>query len=315
MIRVTDEQDGELLPRMYSYWPNAWAQDQTVWVFCGHQDGVPRCFIVDRESGQVSRMDWTLPYRGTTEGWYWDADGWIYLLEGPRLRRVNPFTEEDRIIIDITERHPGYRLWQAHSSPSGRTHSATVQRMVESGPYQNLGTLVHQDGASTFFEARGELDESALAGDEWVIIKESENNRVINLVTRDTQLIRDAERALGHSDCGADFLVGEADKPDPGACVFWDLRQPLTIGRCRILFETWNMGYIALRDSICLHSGDTHLSLVDLSTGALTPLIAHHNTGSDYGDRVKANLDPTGRVATYMSNQHGRRDVFLLLLP
>jgi hypothetical protein len=88
----------------------------------------------------------------------------------------------------------------------------------------------------------------------------------------------------------------------------------LTLDRRRTLFTTWNMGYVSLRGGRCLHSDATHLSLVDLESGQRTPLVAHGNVGNDYDSRVKANLDPTGRVACYMTNDGRRFDVWLLAL-
>lgn len=299
VIQVTNDDDGSFVPRMYSYWSNAVVLNE-VYVFAGHEDGTVHFFQVNRDAEVVGRLGSLLPYRGTSEGWRWDIEGWIYLLEGPRLRRVNPFTGEDRVVFDISDAHPGCDLWQSHSSDDGRTHSATVRQIVGGGAYPKLGTVVVRDGQMLFFQAQGSLDESQVTrSGSHVIIKENDDNRVVNLQTRETIIIRDSERALGHSDCGSDFIVGEADKPDPGACGLWDLTQPLTPGRFRLLFPTTNMGYVSTRGGRCLWSNDTHLSLVNLNNGAIT-LLVEHGGGTSYDDRVKANLDPTGQVACYM---------------
>jgi hypothetical protein len=238
----------------------------------------------------------------------------VYLLEGPRLRRVNPFSGDDRVIFDISDEHPGCVLWQSHSSDSGQTHSATVKRIVTDGAYPAIGTVVFRHGRQEYFPAQGQLDESALAGDGWLVIKEDDDNRIINLTTRETRLIRDRERALGHSDCGPDFCVGEADKPDPGACVLWDLRD-LNSGP-KILFLTTGMGHISVRNGVCLLSDEKYLGLVPLvgPRGAY-PFLEHGMIGTDYDHQVFANLDPSGRIVAFMSNRGGRMDLYLAPVP
>jgi len=310
VIRVTDASDGDFVPRMYSYWPNAWIHGTAAYIFAGHVDGLPRFFKVDLSTGAVERLGPMLGFVGTTEGWYWDANGWIYLLDGTRLMRVSPFTNEARVVFDLADTHPGCILWQAHSSDDGQTHSATVKRVVTDGAYPALGTVVFRKGRQEYFPAQGELDESQVTPDGgWLVIKEDDDNRVINLDTRHTQILRDADGAVGHSDCGPHLLVGEDNIH--GACVLWDLTQPLTPGRRRDLFPTWNMGYVSIRGGRCLHSGETHLSLVALDGSGETPLIDHGVRSNDYDARVKANLDPSGRVATYMVDGQ----VYLLVLP
>ena len=314
-IQVTSASDGDLVPRMYSYWPNAWIDGDTVVVFVGHADGRPRFFRVDPPTGTVQRLGPRVPYTGTAEGWYWDAAGWIYLCDGPRLRRVNPFDGRDQVVFDISDTQPGCMLWQAHSSDDGQTHSATVKRIVSEGAYPAIGTVVFRKGRQEYLSARGALDESQVTPDgAFLIIKEDDDNRIVTLATGEERMLRDADGAVGHSDCGPGIVVGEANLPEPGACVLWDLRQPLTLDRRRTLFTTWNMGYVSLRGGRCLHSDATHLSLVDLESGQRAPLVAHGNVGNDYDSRVKANLDPTGRVACYMTNDGRRFDVWLLAL-
>lgn len=314
VLRVTDPSDGDFVPRMYSYWPNAWLHDRHAYVFAGHVDGLPRFFKVDLGSGAVERLGPLLGFTGTTEGWYWDANGWIYLLDGARLMRVSPFTNEARVVFDLAETHPGCILWQAHSSDDGTVHCATVKQVVSDGAYPAIGTVVYRIGRQEYFPAQGALDESQIdATGTYLIIKEDDDNRVINLSTRHTQILRDADGAVGHSDCGPLLLVGEDNIH--GACVKWDLNQPLTPGRRMDLFSTWNMGHISIRGGRCLLSDDTHLSLVSLGGGGVVPLLAHGGDVGGYDNQVKANLDPSGRVATYMIHQGGRFDVYLAVLP
>lgn len=309
MIPVTDIAiDGPMVPRMYSYWSNASVYKTTVDVFAGHADGTVHFYRVQMATGAVERLGALLPYAGTGEGWSWTAAAYLYLCDGPRLRCVNPFTGDDRVVMDVSQRFPGCDIWQAHSSDDGRAYSATLRQMTSDGPYINLGTVYqHATGAWNFFARKGVLDESQIdASGRYLIIKEDDDNRIITLETGDERTIRNVDGALGHSDCGNGFAVGENDQI--GACVFMDL---VTLEQ-RELFKTWDQGYVAVRGHTCIHSGDTTIDLVALDGSGLTPLIEHGaNAGNDYDRRVKANLDPTGHIATYIVDGV----VYLLVLP
>lgn len=320
VFRVTNEQDGELVPRMYSYWANAVILGGSAFVFVGHRDGRPKFFEVNLETGAVTRHGARVAYSGEAEGWYWDAVGWIYLTDGPQLRRVSPSSGADEVIVDISETYPGCDLWQAHSSDDGQTHSATVRQMVSDGAYPKIGTVVCRRGKVDFYPAIGTLDESALTPDgDYLVIKDGENNYVFAVadgLTSPPRIIPDSGGALGHSDVGHGFMVGEADKPEPGGCVIWDLRT----WTMRTLFATRNMGYVAVRGNVCVHSSDTHLNLVPLDGSPITPIVAHGNVGVPqthpeyYDRRVKANLSPCGRLVCYMRHDGTRYDVFLVFL-
>lgn len=327
VIKVTDERDGLLLNRGYSYYPQAWIDaDGTVYVFCGHEDGVPRFFAVDLATGSVTRMDVRLPYGGTSEGWYWDREGRIYLLDGPRLRRVHPFSSGDEIVFDISAAHLGCDLWQAHSSDDGQTHSATVRRIVETGSYPKIGTIVDGNSLRQYIEAVGELDESQLTSDGGrVIIKETIDGLLINRIVNEfgERRVTNAEGAVGHSDAGSNILVGEwspQHSEAEGQCVIWDL---VAMTR-RELFKTDNMGHVSIRNGLCLLSDSHSLSLVplyDYSDSSPQRIIDHGMVNPyppddprSYDFQVFASLDHTASVVTYMSNVAGRMDLYLLVL-
>lgn len=298
--------DGQFLNRMYAYWPSLYVHDGVgaIFAFAGHADGRPRFFKLSLEDESVQRLGPLLGYVGTGEGWYWDADGWIYICDGPRLRRVNPFTGADKVVFDISEVHPGCRLWQAHSSEDGTVHSATVERIVPDGPYIKVGTVVFRIGRQEFYPAQGNLDESIVTPDgKWLIIQENDDNRIITLATRETRLLKDADGAVAHCDVGHGFVVGEDNHR--GACVLWDLNGPLVPERKRILFETWSMGHVSVRGDRCLLSDESNIALVALDGSGITPLFSHGMVGGGYDNQVHANLDPTGRAACWMSNEGG----------
>lgn len=311
LIRVTDERDGDLLNRGYSYWSQACRIGGYIYLFVGHADGHPRFFEIHEETGAVVRKGSLLAYVGTGEGLYWDAAGWIYLCEGPRLRRVNPFTGEDPVVFQTDQ--PGCRLWQAHSSDDGQVHSATVQQIVEFGPYPNIGTIVSAHGERTFYAARGVLDESQVdASGQFLIIKDNDDNLVIDLQTWTTRTILDADGAVGHSDVGAGFVVGEDNIH--GQCVQWDLA---TLTK-RDLFPTWSMGHVSVRGDRILVSDAVSLFLVHRfpEGGPTTEQILKHGMVSDgtYDTQVFGNLSPDGSVVTFLSNKEGRMDAYILIL-
>lgn len=309
MIRVTTAHDGDFHPRFMSYWANAFVEGQIALVFAGHMDGSPRFFRVGLQTGSVEPLgSLEVRYRSTTEGWHFSPEGKLYVLDGPRLRRINPFdASDDEIVLDISGLFADAHVWQPHSSDDGRVFSATVQRN-EGG---RLGTVLQKPGGQEFYGANQPLDESQVSRDgRFLLIKEGDDNRILDLQRGSEIMLTNAGGALGHSDMGPGFAVGENDQI--GACVYLDLAQPHSPQR--VLFSTWNMGYVSVRGGRCLHSGDTHLSLVALDgSGMVTPLIEHGGT-SDYDGRVKASLSPCGRVATYMNSATGHRDVYLLIL-
>jgi len=312
VIRVSDEQDGELLNRLYSYWSNSVLLNSGAFAFVGHADGQPRFFRVDLDTGELLRLGSLLGYGGTSEGWFWTQHGWITLCDGPRLRTANPFNGGDQVLFDISETHPGCRLWQAHSDDEGLTHSATVERITTDGPYQRIGTVVFRTGAQRFFPAQGVLDESQIdRSGRFLIIKEDDNNRIIDLVSGEWVILQQDEGAVGHSDCGSGFVVGEDDHY--GACVRWDLTMPIHAEQRRELFSTWGMGHVSVRGNRCLLSDTTHLSLVALDGSGVVPILEHGMlSDGSYDTQVHASLSPCGRLASYVSNAAGRMDLYVV---
>ena len=129
-IRVTNEDDGEILPRTYAYWPNVNAhlgRDTTARV-PGDQ---PRAVSVGRGQvfprGDAARAD--LPRRpsaggSTAEGWYWDARDphVLYCSDDKHLYRYNVETHELVTVVDVTPLAwlGEFALRQWHTSSSAR---------------------------------------------------------------------------------------------------------------------------------------------------------------------------------------------------
>lgn len=315
LIRVTNEGDGNLINRGYAYYSQAWIGGSgTIYTFVGVRGSLPQFFAISPQ-GEVQRMGALVPYPGEAEGWHWDREGWIYLTEGARLLRYNPFTRAEVVVLDITQSSPHHDLWQAHSSDDGRTHSATVRQMVSEGAYPHVGTIVSRNGIVRYFEAEGGLDESILSADgRFLIIQENNNDRVVDLDTGEVRRLRDEDGALAHIDTGPGYMVGESDKPDPGCCAYYDLLLPLELAARRVLFTTLNMGHVSVKGGRCLNADAWSLYDVNMVTREKTWLIDHGMHGSGYDYQCMANLDPTGRVVTYLSNAAGRFDLYVLIL-
>lgn len=306
VYRVTSESDGPFAPRMMSDRANAWVSGRLAVVFAGSkQTGGARFFQVDLATEQVAaRSDLAAPYGGETEFWYWTPDGRLMIGSGLRLHRVDPISGSDAVVMDASFIPAAHIIDQWHSSDDGLTHSATVKDAA----YRKIGTVTMHNGTQDYWPAVGDLDESQVRRDgAGVFIKENrgygDDNRYIDFDTRETTWLTDQDRAVQHSDCGPDYVVGEADRPDPGGCVVWHLDRLNEAPR--FLFPSTNMGYVSTRAGKCLWSNDVNLSLVALD-GSGVQLLIEHGANVHPGDyeyynrRVKANMDHTGQVAVYM---------------
>lgn len=308
-IRVTDERDGTVLNRGYSYWSNAFYKGEgIVYLFVGHADGQPRFF--KSEGPAITRLGPLLGSTGTGEGMYWLASGHVMRCDGPRLRMVDPFTGDDRVAMDISPLHQDCRIWQAQSSSDGMVHSATVERIVSEGAYPRIGTAVSHQGQLLFIKAEGSLDESQVTRDgRYVVIKELDHagllySRIVSLPDLMEYRLGPTER-IGHSDCGDGFIVGEDSTL--GGAVRWDIED-----RHRtMLIKTWRMGHVSVRGNRALFSRHElgEIQLMNLDTKSLVTLVHHGIVSDDYDRQVRASLSPCGNFATYIA------DGVLYLLP
>lgn len=310
IIKVTDESDGRIPARMYSYWSNAVVLGDMVYVFCGHEDGHPHFFKIDAR-GTVSRLGALVGYTGESEGWYWDRGGRLYIIDGPRLHHVNPFNGEDSVVFDISDRYPNHNLWQAHSSADGTAHCATVrQNSNDFNPH--VATVFVRNGEKRYVSATGVQDEAHITSNgAYGIIEEDDNNLIIDTGSgQEVQRILDADGALSHIDCGPNYMVGE-DNIHGRA---WRIDLP-NLQRTE-LEQTWGMGHVSVAGDRCLLSNQASLLWMDLNGGGLTHILEHGMVSDgSYDTQVKANLDPTGVVGCYMSNHASpRQDVFIVRL-
>lgn len=310
-IRVTDERDPALINRGYAYHSQAFVNGTGIWAFVAQASGPPLFFHLD-VSGAIRRLGSLIAYPVTGEGWYWTPTGEIMVIDGPRLRRVNPFRQTDEIVLDISAIHPGHDLWQAHSSLDGTVHSATVRQIVDTGSYSHVGTIVQQPDRQLFIDATGDLDESHIdASGRWLIIEQSNDNLIVDLATGAERWISNSDGALAHLDCGDGFAVGENDFA--GACVQLDLA---TLQQ-QSLFPTGNLGHVSVRGQRCLHTNATWLRLIDLTNGGIAPVTEHGmivGAGDPYNYQCHANLSPDGSAVAYVSNVAGRMDLYVVRL-
>lgn len=308
LIPITAPEDGPFVNRGYSYWAQAWRQGPMVYCFAGHADGHPRFYAISIPGPVVEPLGEALDafnYVGTGEGCYWDLAGNLYLIRGAALHRVNIFTGSDEIVMDVGRAFSGCDLWQAHSSDDGLVHSATVRKVVQDGAYPQLGTAVQRQGAPLqFFSADTyRLDESQVSSDGgYVLIKSTpdDDNLLINLRTGEKSWLSMRMGALGHSDCGDSCAVG-ADRAI-GALTLIDFRQPFQSGRP--LYQSWNVGHVALRGPLCIVTDEEAIYQVRLDGTGLNRLVNHGQQGdtSLYDNQVKANLSPDGSVVCFMAN-------------
>lgn len=315
VIRLTSPANGTILNRGYSYWPQTYVAGSVVaYTFCGRAGDIPLLLSTDLTTGNVQQVPSPLP-PGTTEGWYWDKYGRIYYPAGKRLIRMDPFRQmtSDVVVAELAL-DGDFDLWQCHSSDDGTVHSATVRRIVSDGAYPKVSTVIFTpNGQRLFGPGDKELDESQVTADgKYLIIKEGNDNRIVHIPTYAEHTISNADGALGHSDVGPSFAIGEDDQG--GACVRWDFN-PI---RKRPFFQTWNLGHVSIQNGKCLISDKTWLYLVDPITGERTSVIQHGSEktdGGDYDYQVFANLDPSAKVATYAAYNNGRHDLYLVVLP
>jgi hypothetical protein len=342
-IRITNDADGTILPRTYSYWPNVNTGRRILRVFLGTDRG-PQWWEVDTSSHEVSPRGLIFPAghplsASTAEGWYWDwmDPDLLYCADDKHLYRYDFGTQELETVVDITpfDWMGRFALRQWHTG--GTRHSATVRQVVDEGAWPALGTVVYDEGAcqqpwrwvTKLWEHT--LDESQVdrAG-QWLQIKETpsgqpgEDDRILNLATGEERIITDLEGAPGHSDCGYGYLVGADNQQTLATWRLW----PCDSLQSRVILTTpWEAQVIHV--SHCnarpgspetqwvLGSGTMpDLVMIPLDGSMRTRAVAPSMcTGVDYDNLPRASLDPAGEYGCWLATPEGRRDAFLVQIP
>jgi hypothetical protein len=343
-IRVTNEDDGEILPRTYAYWPNVNAHlgRDTLRVFLGTSRG-PCQWAVDKCSHEVTPLGPIFPAghplgSSTAEGWYWDARDphVLYCSDDKHLFRYDVETQDLVTVVDVTPLAwlGEFALRQWHTS-STRTHSATVKQIVADGAWPSIGTIVYDENQCQpwrWFPKLGALDESQIdRTGTWLLIKENldgqddEDNRIIDLGDGAERIITDRAGAAGHSDNGYGYMVA-ADNWQPEATWrVWRFDQPETSGAI-VLQTSWDAQVIhvshcnarpgAPEGQWVLGSGTVKdLLTIPLDGSSKCRAVAPSMSASDsYDDLAKANLDPHGKSALWTCRRDGRFDAFMVML-
>lgn len=306
-----------LQPVGMAYWNNlnAHAGQPDLYAFLGTQAGV-WLYRIDKATLQVERLVKLRP--GTGEGWYFSKvdPHWLYLQDGPQLRRHHILTHAEEIVWDVSDL--GETLWQCHSSQDGQAHSGTLQRQ-----WQAIGCAARHQGTTHVFPVDARYDECQIdTSGQWLLIKEGNDNRLIHLASGQEWTITDAQRALGHSDMGEGYMIGEEDQSDPGGVIRrWDFTPAGPVDRGAIYSSDWTpmSRYVshcnAPQPVILL----THAQeLIKVSLEGLPPQVICPTlwAGGDYATRPKANLDPHGQWACWTTNYlGGPLTAFLVCIP
>ena len=330
IIRVTNEEDGKILPRNYAYWQaiNAHRNLDELHVLAGTDRG-PCLWRVNKTTDEVHPLGpifaGTALQNSTAEGWYFSAfDPFLlYCSDDNGLYRYW-IDSGKRETVAATEQGLALRQW--HSSFDENVHSATVLQRAASGSWPKLGTLVIEEGkARRPFPAHGTLDESQIdKSGRYLAIKENNDHRIIDLVTGEERVLSDQDGALGHSDTGFRYAVGADNWQSLAA---WRLHD-FTTGESRIIYETpWDaqishvshcQARLAPADSQwVLGSGSVPFLMriyLDGVTAAqqIAPTMC---VGTGYDNLPKASLDPYGEYAYWLRSNGTRHDAFIVRVP
>lgn len=253
-----------------------------------------------------------------------NAPYWLFIRAEDRLYMRHIETGEEKVVMVPT---PGMNLWQCHSSWDELTHSATLK----DNSYRPIAWLVKTPYGYKQYLLHGEADECQVdKSGLFLVAKEtrgsegnkSEDNRIIQLSNDREYWITDAEGAVGHSDTGNGFMVGEDNQI--GGCVKWQLGNPA--GSKTVIYgpNIWNMGYVALskgRVNDCLITLPSKLTLAKLDDSGqsrdICPTLTQTNEKDPkyYERRSKANWCPLGQFAIWSAYVNGQINVYMVRTP
>jgi len=332
-VRLTDGSDGDVLPVGYAYWRriNRHEGQGTLRVLASRQDGPALLLTVDKVTLQVERHELADVW-GTGEMWYWDAfdPDVFYLMDGPTLVAYDVIARSRRVVFNVGE---GLNLWQPHSSADGRTHSGTVEdagyHAIHAAVGSGNGLRVIPVDVSRYDECQ--IDKTG----RYLLVKLAADNVVYDLDRGTETLLLDAEGAVGHSDNGPGYVVGENDHhAQPGAFEKRDLGN--IRGDPTLVYYTTNWQAMARHVAIAWdrptpigvfssacpvnvpRSNELVVAPLDGSQvcTVVAPAMCLMSAVDDYVHEPKANVDPIGEWACWSANPFGGRiDLFLVRLP
>lgn len=328
--RITNSSDGMVRPVGMAYWPclNNSTGHADVWVFVSIEDTLT-LFSVDKTSLAVQRLG-PMPFHSTGEFCYWSfsESDLLYVPQDNRLLRYNVETHQ----VDVAAEAPS-PITQCHSSYDGRVHSMTLEG----------GAAVWRNGTILRFPSSSGYDECQVdKSGRWLLIKEGTDNRLIDLESRREFTLTDKQGAVGHSDMGFGYVIGEEDQTDPGGVFrLWLFSDTGPIDGGVVYSTDWTgmSRYVSHCNAfpapaqqnavLCSasHAGDVaranelvHVPL-DGSGRIVTvcPNLTDLNAsggGEEYWRKCRANIDPTGRYACFSGNMGSERmDVFVVAIP
>jgi hypothetical protein len=285
-------------------------------------------FSVDKGSGRVQKAR-ALPFRVTGEGCYWSFrdPNTIFVPQANRLVAYDVVSGQSRDAV--TAASP---IAQCHSSLDSRVHSFTIAG----------GAGVSRDGAIRVFPPKAAYDECHIdKSGRWLLIKEGDGNRVIDLDSGNEFAIANAAGALGHCDMGWGYVVGEEDQSDPGGVFrLWTFTANGPVNGGPVYFTDWTAlsryvshgnatqappdRHAALFSSSLLGDAPRANELVvarldgSLQCRVICPNLTDLSApggGEEYWRKTRANLDPVGQFACFSANMGSDRiDAFLVEL-
>lgn len=350
--RLTNADDGIIRPVGYAYWRNmnAHASEDRILIFLGTSAG-PSLWALGKTTGVVERLGPLFSpddplYAETGEGWSFSASRphalYVHRTTGTQLFRYDVLTRAREVVVDVASLGADRYLHQVHVSDDDRVCSMTIKQQ---GTYESLGCAVFREGQLTFFPKRGEYDECQIdKSGRWLVIKENvdaaegEDNRIIDLQTGEERLLRDREGAVGHSDLGYGYLVGEDNfHSNPGAVRLWHLEDHSLIGELVYHLTSWTpgLGHVSHTNArrgnprdqrvFISHAHREHLPRVNeivavpldgsLRVQVLAPNLVDLDSGgrTDYDNLPKGNADVTGGYFLWTTNAGtDRLDAFII---
>lgn len=249
----------------------------------------------------------------TGEGVYFSAheSNILFIPINDTLLRFNVVTGEQ---LPVWISPAGTYLWQCHSDYYERVHSATLK----DSNYNMIKWIV---STGQEYEISGEPDECQIdKSGTWLLIKEGNYNRIINLVNDSESIVKNEDGAVGHSDCGFGCVFGENDMSMYGGALDMIRYQDL---HHELVFTTgiWNLGYFSFTNA---RPGDltgqkglittpNDLIMVELDSNRGGKRICSNLTESqEYEHRPKANLCPFGQYAVWTAFVGGQIRAYLI---